>query len=85
MIISIRLFARARDLAGSDVLNVELAEGATIAELRRRLADDYPALASLLQRSALAVANDFADDSRILSANDEVAVLPPVSGGMEER
>lgn len=85
MIISIRLFARARDLAGSDVLNVELAEGATIAELRRRLAADYPALASLLQRSALAVANDFADDSRILSANDEVAVLPPVSGGMEER
>lgn len=85
MIISIRLFARARDLAGSDVLNVKLAEGATIAELRRRLAADYPALASLLQRSALAVANDFADDSRILSANDEVAVLPPVSGGMEER
>ena len=81
MILQVRLFARARDLAGADTVRVELSEGATVADLRRRLAADHPVLAGLLERSALAVENDFADDLRVLSAHDEVALLPPVSGG----
>jgi molybdopterin converting factor subunit 1 len=81
MILHIRLFARARDLAGTDALRVELPDGATVADLRRRLAIDCPALMGLLERSALAVENEFAADSLILSANAEVALLPPVSGG----
>lgn len=81
MIVHVRLFARARDLAGSDVLRVEMSEGATIADLRRRLAADYPPLSSLLARSALAVENEFATDSQVLSADAEIALLPPVSGG----
>lgn len=85
MIIHVRLFARARDLAGIDAFDLELPAEATVAELRRRLAADYPALSGLLERSALAVANDFAEDSRLLSANDEVALLPPVSGGAKDR
>lgn len=85
MIIHLRLFARARDLAGRDALIVELADAATVADLRCKLASDYPALSGLLERSALAVANDFAEDSRVLRANDEVALLPPVSGGAEDR
>jgi molybdopterin converting factor subunit 1 len=81
MILRVHLFARARDLARSDMVRVELPDGATVADLRRRLAADYPALATLLERSALAVENDFAEDSRVLSPNEEVALLPPVSGG----
>lgn len=81
MIVRVYLFARARDLAGTDRIEIELAEGATVADLRRRLAADYPALAGLLERSAIAVENDFAEDSRALPANAEVALLPPVSGG----
>jgi molybdopterin converting factor subunit 1 len=81
MLVSVRLFARARDLAGADAVRVELPDGATVADLRRRLAADYPALAGLLERSALAVDNDFADDSHVLPTNAEVALLPPVSGG----
>jgi molybdopterin converting factor subunit 1 len=82
MLVPVRLFARARDLAGADVLRVELPAGATVADLRRRLAADYPALSALLERSALAVANEFAADSLVLSADAEVALLPPVSGGI---
>jgi molybdopterin converting factor subunit 1 len=81
MIVHVRLFARARDLAGADTVHVELPDGATVADLRRRLAVDCPALASLLDRSALAVDNEFAADSLVLSANAEIALLPPVSGG----
>jgi molybdopterin converting factor subunit 1 len=81
MIVHVSLFARARDLAGADVLRVELPDGATVADLRHRIAADCPALSSLLERSALAVANEFAADSLVLSANAEIALLPPVSGG----
>jgi molybdopterin converting factor subunit 1 len=81
MIVHVRLFARARDLAGTDSLGLELPDDATVADLRRRLATDYPALAGLLERSALAVESEFAADSRQLRDNEEIALLPPVSGG----
>ncbi len=81
MIVHVRLFARARDLAGADVLRIELPDNATVADLRRRIGEDKPALAALLGRSALAVESEFAADSQVLSADAEVAFLPPVSGG----
>jgi molybdopterin converting factor subunit 1 len=81
MQIAVRLFARARDLAGTDVVRLELPDGATVGELRRRLAADYPALAGLLERSALAVQDEFAEDGVTLPRGAEVALLPPVSGG----
>jgi molybdopterin converting factor subunit 1 len=77
----IRLFARARDLAGADTLEVDLPAGATVGELRRRLAGRHPALTRLLEHCAFAVNNEFVDDSRALSPTAEIALLPPVSGG----
>lgn len=77
----VRLFARARDLAGADVLDVPLPAGATVRDLRLRLAKVCPRLAGLLERCALAVDNEFADDALPLPPGAEVAVLPPVSGG----
>jgi len=81
MQLSVRLFARARDLVGKPEVMVELPAGATVADLRRRLSVDYPALKSLLENSALAVNDEFADDSSLLPPGSEVALLPPVSGG----
>jgi molybdopterin converting factor subunit 1 len=81
MRVRVRLFARARDLAGADAVDLDLAAGATAGDLRRWLAEARPALAGLLERSALAVNNEFADDSLTLPHNAEVALLPPVSGG----
>jgi molybdopterin converting factor subunit 1 len=81
MTLVVHLFAAARDLAGADSLTVELSPGATIADLRAELTRRAPALAKLLVRSAVAVNHDFAEDGRILVGNEEVAVIPPVSGG----
>ncbi len=81
MPISVRLFARARDLAGSASLTLDLPESATVADLRRRLAAAVPSLAGLLERSALAVDGEFAADSLVLPPQAEIALLPPVSGG----
>jgi molybdopterin converting factor subunit 1 len=79
--IRVRLFARARDLAGADAVVIALPQGATVGDLRKALAVEYPALAGLLDRSALAIDDEFAGDAHPLPARAVVAVLPPVSGG----
>ncbi len=81
MIVHVKMFARARDLAGVSEVSVTLPDGATVADLRRVLGREYPALSGLLARSALAVADEFATDADPLSEGVEVALLPPVSGG----
>jgi molybdopterin converting factor subunit 1 len=81
MTLTVLLFAKLRDAAGGEAVAVELPADATVADLRQRLAGDFPALAGLLERSAVAVNHDFADDARPLRPGDEVAVIPPVSGG----
>lgn len=81
MIVHVRLFARARDLAGANALDVELPTDATVGDLRRQLAQTAPRLAGLLERSALAVNEEFADDAFVLAEGAEIALLPPVSGG----
>ena len=81
MKVLVRPFARARDLVGADAIEVSLPPGATVGDLRQALATQFPALAGLLQRSALAIHDEFADDSRPLQSSGEVALLPPVSGG----
>jgi molybdopterin converting factor subunit 1 len=81
MILQIRLFARARDLAGTDIVAVAVAEGATAADLRAALARLHPSLAGLLERCALAVNAEFVPPSQVLQPADEIALLPPVSGG----
>jgi molybdopterin converting factor subunit 1 len=83
MTIRVRLFARARDLAGIDVVTVDLPAGATVADLRARLGATYPALSPLLPRSAVAVNEEFAEDSVAIPPGAEVALLPPVSGGSD--
>ena len=81
MIVSVKLFARARDLAGADAVSVEMPDQGTLADLRQRLAAAYPVMKTLIERSVLAVNNEFADDSTILPPQAELALLPPVSGG----
>jgi molybdopterin converting factor subunit 1 len=81
MRIDVHLFARARDVVGASQIAVELPAHATVADLRRRLAELHPGLARLLEHSAIAVNKDFADAAVPIPAGAEVALLPPVSGG----
>jgi sulfur-carrier protein len=75
------LFARLRDLAGADAIEIALPAGATVGELRRALAAAHPKLANLLDHCAVAVANEFASDQTVIRPDQAVALLPPVSGG----
>jgi molybdopterin converting factor subunit 1 len=81
-ILDVKLFARLRDLAGgAESVPVTLAEGATVADLRKQLVEAFPELAPLVLKCAVAVNHEFADDATILAPDAEVALIPPVSGG----
>ena len=79
--VHVKLFARARDLAGASEVMLVLAARASVADLRRALGEQHPGRQGLLSRSAIAVNGDFAADSLTIPENAEIALLPPVSGG----
>jgi molybdopterin converting factor subunit 1 len=81
MRITVRLFARLRDIAGTSELARELAPGATIGDLWRQLAGEFPELAQYERSISTAVNADYAKMSQVVGDGDEVAFLPPVSGG----
>jgi molybdopterin converting factor subunit 1 len=81
MICNVRLFARARDLGETNQVALDLADGATVADLRQRLVALHPKLAELEAKCAVAVDAEFANDEHILTEGAEIALLPPVSGG----
>jgi molybdopterin converting factor small subunit len=78
---SVRLFAAAKELAGADDIEVDLKDGATIADLRRAIEKDYPRLGRILPQSLWAVDAAYASDDAQIGAESEVAMIPPVSGG----
>lgn len=80
MTVTVRLFARVREIAGADSVPVQVGRG-SVADVRSALAARFPAAAGLIARSALAVGGEYAADDRPVTAADEIALIPPVSGG----
>jgi len=79
--VTVRLFAGVREAAGADELAMELPEGATVDDLQCVLAERVPALSRILPSCVVAVNRRYAAGAVSLSDGDEVAVIPPVSGG----
>jgi molybdopterin synthase catalytic subunit/molybdopterin converting factor small subunit len=82
MTVSVRLFSLLRERAGRDRLQLQLPDGATVADALAALRED-PALGELLARLPvqLAVNRDYAQPHTRLAAEDELALIPPLSGG----
>lgn len=76
MNVTVRLFAGLRERAGTDRLTLELPEGARVGDALARMQDlirDVPVV--------MAVNREYADDAQDLATGDELALIPPVSGG----
>ena len=81
MRVSIRLFALARQRAGRPVVDLDVPEPATVAAVKRALAEAVPELAPLLPSLLLAVDAEYAADDQLIRPGAEVAAILPVSGG----
>ena len=79
--ISVRLFAGLRDMVGARSIRLDLPEGATIGDLRERVGQDYPAVRPFLTTLVCAVDEEYVPSSHVLRPGDDVALIPPVSGG----
>lgn len=80
MKIKLIAFGIAKDILQTRQAEIELSEGGTISSLRQTLVHRYPELAKLKSLS-FAVGVNYQDDSYGLHENDEVVIIPPVSGG----
>jgi MoaE-MoaD fusion protein len=79
MRLQVRLFAALRERAGADSFEIELDDGATVADAIEALA---PVAGEMPFR--MAVNREYADASEALAPGDELAAIPPVSGGAQE-
>jgi len=79
--VTVRFFARLRELVGTGELEREVPSGATVGTVWESLVRDYPAIAAYTASMSCAVNIDYARMTTPVSDGDEVAFLPPVSGG----
>jgi molybdopterin converting factor subunit 1 len=81
MRVTVRLFARLRDIAGAGELARDVPAGATAGDVWRALVSEFPDMARYDSSISTAVNADYAKMGTALAEHDEVAFLPPVSGG----
>ena len=82
MRITVKLFALMREKVGTDTLQLELPEHADIVQALTVLQGQHPALTPYLDNSRFALQMEFVSPDTTLQAGDELALIPPVSGGI---
>jgi len=80
MKIEVIAFGIAKDILKGKSINLSLADGSSVGTARQSLIDQYPAFETLASLQ-LAVNAEYVEDDYVLQENDEVVLIPPVSGG----
>lgn len=77
---SINLFGITKEIIGSTLIEIEMEESVKVAQLLEKLKDDYPKLRAI-KSLLVAVNSEYAEQDLTLNFRDEIALIPPVSGG----
>lgn len=81
MHITVKLFALMREKAGTDVIRLQVSDDSDVAQALTVLAQQHPPLVPYLANARVALHMDFVEHATRLTEGDEVALIPPVSGG----
>ena len=81
MNVTLRLFAAAKQIAGSDLVTLDVPGPGTIADVRQSLLDRFPQLQPLADHLRFSINAEYARDQDSVVESDEIACIPPVSGG----
>lgn len=76
-----RFFANTRDIVGSGEVRLRVADGTTLKGLLEHLFVKHPRLRPFEETMLVAVNQEFAEPATVLRDGDEIAIMPPVSGG----
>jgi molybdopterin converting factor subunit 1 len=79
--VSVKLFASIRDITGTGEIKISMPEDSPVSSILEELIHKYPSFAPWKDYVRLAVNYEYVQLSHILRDSDEVAVIPPVSGG----
>ncbi|CAB3393819.1 MULTISPECIES: molybdopterin converting factor subunit 1 [Kyrpidia] len=79
--VNVLWFAELADRMNERETVIELPEGVAVRDLRDRVGDQFGHIADLLDRCMVAINGEYAGPERVLKSGDQVAFIPPVSGG----
>lgn len=79
MKVTVKFFAAVREIVGARLETIEVDEGTTVADVWQRYVTKYPRLATM--NLGYAVNRTYSPPERVLVDGDEIALIPPVSGG----
>ena len=81
MEIKVLFFASCRELVGNSEISISLPDRSSVSDLLARLAADHPRLTEMEASLMVSVNQAYVDRTQQLNEGDEVALIPPVSGG----
>jgi len=82
MMIKVRFFSMLRGKVGKEETSLSIPEHTTVFQVKNILKNEFPAIAALIDKNIMISVNqEFADKNTIIKDGDEVALLPPFSGG----
>ena len=81
MKVRVMCFAAAREIVGTGELVIDLPEGSTLTQLFDQIQGQFPRLQGLAGSLLFSVNREYAPSDKRLVAGDEVALIPPLSGG----
>ncbi|MGK6340720.1 MoaD/ThiS family protein [Chryseobacterium sp. DT-3] len=80
MILKILAFGITKEIFGTSEKEIEINDGASVKVLKELLEKDFPELKKL-KSYFIAVDDEYAEDDQVVTISNEIAIIPPVSGG----